>query len=180
MSLLRLYIRVLDLLGKEARLGWILAAANLLLAATQFAEPVLFGRIVDVLSGKAVAGVTSAWPLLAAWAGFGLFTILSSAAVALHADRLAHRKRLAVMSRYFGHVLTLPLSFHGSAHSGRIMKIMISGTDALFRISVASCGWGAVSYPRDRGAPAESPRPACRFLPTRRRRSPPTCCRRDA
>ena len=53
MSLLRLYTRVLELLGKEARLGWILAVANLLLAAAQFAEPVLFGRIVDVLSGKA-------------------------------------------------------------------------------------------------------------------------------
>jgi len=50
MSLLRLYSRVLELLGKEARLGWILAAANLLLAGAQFAEPVLFGRIVDVLS----------------------------------------------------------------------------------------------------------------------------------
>ena len=52
MSLLRLYTRVLELLGKEARLGWILAGANLLLAGAQFAEPVLFGRIVDVLSGK--------------------------------------------------------------------------------------------------------------------------------
>ncbi len=50
MALLRLYIRVLDLLGKEARLGWLLAVANLLLAVAQFAEPVLFGRIIDVLS----------------------------------------------------------------------------------------------------------------------------------
>src|SRR6185312_6642346 len=49
MSLLRLYTRVLEMLGKEARLGWILAFANLLLATTPFAEPVLFGRIVDVL-----------------------------------------------------------------------------------------------------------------------------------
>ena len=56
MSLLRLYTRVLELLGKEARLGWILAGANLLLACAQFAEPVLFGRIVDILSGKATAG----------------------------------------------------------------------------------------------------------------------------
>ena len=52
MSMLRLYTRVLELLGNEARLGWILAGANLLLAGAQFAEPVLFGRIVDVLSGK--------------------------------------------------------------------------------------------------------------------------------
>jgi ATP-binding cassette, subfamily B, beta-glucan exporter len=134
MSLLRLYIRVLDLLGKEARLGWILAAANLLLAATQFAEPVLFGRIVDVLSGKVVAGVNSAWPLLAAWAGFGLFTILSSAAVALHADRLAHRQRQAVLTSYFEHILQLPLTFHSGTHSGRLMKVMLNGTDSLWRL----------------------------------------------
>ena len=51
MSMLRLYTRVLELLGKEARLGWMLAVANLPLAAAQFAEPVLFGRIVDALSG---------------------------------------------------------------------------------------------------------------------------------
>src|ERR1700676_2267722 len=83
MSLLRLYTRVLELLGNEARLGWILAAANLLLAGAQFAEPVLFGRIVDVLSGKPSTeplGSSPAWPLLAAWAAFGLFTILCGAA----------------------------------------------------------------------------------------------------
>ncbi len=56
MSMFRLYTRVLELLGKEARLGWILAGANLLLAGAQFAEPVLFGRIVDVLSGNPAAG----------------------------------------------------------------------------------------------------------------------------
>ena len=42
--MIRLYTRVLELLGKEARLGWILAGANLLLAGAQFAEPVLFGK----------------------------------------------------------------------------------------------------------------------------------------
>src|SRR5437762_6154850 len=104
MSFFRLYVRVLDLLGKEARLAWILAGSNLLLAAAQFAEPVLFGRIVDVLSDKPAAdpgGSSSAWGLLLTWAAFGLFTILCSAAVALHADRLAHRQRQAVLTNYF-------------------------------------------------------------------------------
>jgi ATP-binding cassette, subfamily B, beta-glucan exporter len=133
MSLFRLYTRVLELLGKEAALGWILAGANLLLAAAQFAEPVLFGRIVDVLSGKPSAGA-SAWPLLSAWAAFGLFTIGSSAAVALHADRLAHRQRQAVLTSYFEHILQLPLTFHSGTHSGRLMKVMLNGTDALWRL----------------------------------------------
>jgi ATP-binding cassette, subfamily B, beta-glucan exporter len=135
MSLLRLYTRVLELLGKEARLGWILAAANLLLAGAQFAEPVLFGRIVDVLSGNNTNA--SPWPLLAAWVAFGLFTIAASAAVALHADRLSHRQRQAVLTGYFEHILQLPLTFHSGTHSGRLMKVMLNGTDALWRLWLA-------------------------------------------
>jgi ATP-binding cassette subfamily B protein len=142
MSLLRLYTRVLELLGKEARLGWILAGANLLLAAAQFAEPVLFGRIVDVLSGNPAAGKLAAaspsspWPLLAAWVAFGLFTIGCGAVVALQADRLAHRQRQAVLTNYFEHIMQLPLTFHTGTHSGRLMKVMLQGTDALWRLWV--------------------------------------------
>ena len=53
MNFLRLYARVLRLLGPEARLGWMLAIANIALAAAQFAEPVLFGRIIDTLVTRA-------------------------------------------------------------------------------------------------------------------------------
>src|ERR1700743_3572926 len=137
MSLLRLYTRVLELLGKEARLGWILAGAHLLLGGAQFTEAVLFGRIVDVLSGKPAAGPpgsSPAWPLLAAWAAFGLFTIGCSAAVALHADRLAHRQRQAVLTNYFEHIMQLPLTFHTGTHSGRLRKVMLNGTASLWRL----------------------------------------------
>src|SRR6185295_1298238 len=141
MSLPRLYTRVLELLGKEARLGWILAAANLLLAGAQFAEPVLFGRIIDVLSGNLSTGAmatqtSSPWPLLIAWAVFGLFTIGCGAIVALHADRLAHRQRQAVLTGYFEHIMQLPLTFHTGTHSGRLMKVMLNGTDSLWRLWV--------------------------------------------
>src|SRR5580693_7472002 len=125
MNLLQLYSRALALLGPEARLGRILAAASLALAAAQFAEPVLFGRIVDALAGA--QGATGAGPrliwLVVAWVGFGLFTIACGVTVALHADRLAHRRRQAVLAGYFEHVLQLPMAFHGTAHSGRLMKV---------------------------------------------------------
>src|SRR3977135_4097180 len=140
MSMLRLYTRVLELLGKEARLGWILAGANLLLAGAQFAEPVLFGKIVDVLSGKTSTGfiaTSSPWPLLAAWVAFGLFTIGCTAKVALYADRLAHRQRQAVLTDYFEHIMQLPLTFHSGTHSGRLMKVMLNGTDSLWRLWLA-------------------------------------------
>ena len=136
MNLLRLYNRTLKLLGSEARLGWMLALANVLLAAAQFAEPVLFGRIIDALAGALAKGGPPAWsdlaPLLGGWVGFGLFTILCGAAIALHADRLAHRRRHSVMTAYFEHLLQLPLSYHGGTHSGRLLKVMITGSDALW------------------------------------------------
>src|SRR5207253_9536113 len=121
MSLLRLYTRVLELLGHEARLGWILAAANLALAGAQFAEPVLFGKIVDVLSGRPATGLIAAsspWPLLAAWVVFGLFTIVCGAIVALHADKLEHRQRQAVLPEYFEHIMPLQLNFPTCHRSG--------------------------------------------------------------
>jgi ATP-binding cassette subfamily B protein len=138
MDLLRIYARVLALLGPEARLGWLLALGNLALAAAQFAEPVLFGRIIDALAGTARLGGPAAPSiiagLVAAWVAFGLFAIAAGVSVALHADRLAHRRRHAVLTMYFEHVLQLPLAFHGGSHSGRLMKVMLSGTDALWSL----------------------------------------------
>ena len=138
MTLTRIYARVLTLLGSEARLGWILAIANLLLAGAQFAEPVLFGRIVDTLANSQGKGEAPVWqalaPLAGAWVGFGLFTIIAGVLVSLNADRLAHRRRLAVVTHYFEHLLQLPLAFHGNTHSGRLMKVMLQGADALWSL----------------------------------------------
>jgi ATP-binding cassette subfamily B protein len=101
-----------------------------------FAEPILFGRVIDTLSKSAAESTTQLWdrvvPLLLAWAGFGLFTITAGALIALLSDRLAHRRRHAVLADYFEHVLHLPLSQHSRTHTGRAMKVMLQGTDALW------------------------------------------------
>src|SRR5262249_31051219 len=107
-------------------------------AAAQFAEPILFGRIVDTMATAQGKGVAPDWndllTLAAAWVGFGLFSIGSGVLVALHADRLSHRRRHAVVTRYFEHVLHLPLSYDGGAHSGRPMKVTLAGPDALWKL----------------------------------------------
>jgi glucan exporter ATP-binding protein len=136
MKFLRLYLRVLELLGREARLGWVLATADVALAFAIFVEPILFGRIVDTLANSQGRLTDLSWPLLltlvGSWTGFGLFSIICGALVALHADRLAHRQRQVVMTGYFEHVLQLPLSYHDAFHSGRLMKVMLTGTNALW------------------------------------------------
>jgi ATP-binding cassette, subfamily B, beta-glucan exporter len=136
MRLIRLYIRVLGQLGSDLRVGAILALANIALAISAFAEPILFGRIIDVLTRAQIPGTPpvtfgSLTPLIVAWVAFGLFSIGAGALVALHADRLAHRRRLAVVANYFEHVLELPLAFHTSTHSGRVLKVMLEGSGAM-------------------------------------------------
>jgi ATP-binding cassette subfamily B protein len=138
MSLLRLYARAFSMLSAAGGAAIALGFANILLAAAQFAEPVLLGRIVDALTAAQAAARAPQWREvalpLAAWVGFGLFTIAASVIVVLNADRLAHRLRLAVMAAYFEHALHLPLSFHVRAHSGRLLKVMIEGADGLFTL----------------------------------------------
>jgi ATP-binding cassette, subfamily B, beta-glucan exporter len=138
MKLLRLYIRVLGLLGREARLGWVLALANLALASAMFVEPILFGRIVDTLANAQPRVSQVAWRdlmlLVSAWVGFGLFIIVCGTLVALHADRLAHRQYQVVRTMFFEHVLQLPLSYHTGSHSGRLVKVMITGTNTLWAL----------------------------------------------
>jgi ATP-binding cassette subfamily B protein len=141
MSFVRIYLRVLGLLGPETRLAVALALANIALAVAQFVEPVLFGRIVDALSGVLPAGPWQAGmtlaPLIGAWVGFGLFIIAAAALVAWFADRLAHRRRNMVLADYFEHVLQLPLAYHAGAHSGRQLKVMLTGTDTLWWLWVS-------------------------------------------
>ena len=135
MTLLKVYWRVLMQLGPERRLGIVLLTCNILLACIMFAEPILFGRIIDALTRAQAQGRTITWsellPLVAAWVSFGLFTIVAGVLVALHADRMSHRRRLAFMQHFFEHVLNLPLSYHSGTHSGRLLKQMLEGSNAM-------------------------------------------------
>jgi glucan exporter ATP-binding protein len=136
MRFFKVYGRVLGLLGRDVRVAGFLALANLMVAGLQFLDPVLFGRVVNLLSRSDTLPHAQMWHeaamLLGIWVAVGLGGIVSNIVVALQTERLAHRHRIKSMGKYFQHVLALPLSFHGSTHSGRLMKAMLSGTDGLF------------------------------------------------
>jgi ATP-binding cassette subfamily B protein len=127
MSFFTVYARAVLLVKPEGVLAVSLALTGVVLAFLQFAEPLLFGRVIDALTkGEA------AMPYVALWAGFGFTAVAANIFVALHSDRLAHRMRLDVMRMYFEKVVALPASFHSDAQSGRLIGIMLSGTDNLF------------------------------------------------
>jgi glucan exporter ATP-binding protein len=135
MSLPRLYARVLGLLGVEANIAILIILSNVLLAGVQFSESILFGRIVNEIAtaggGDGLFGWGNVVPLGLVWTGLGLFSIGLHVFVALNADRVSHKRRLSVMADYFEHVLHLPMSFHTKAQLGRLMKVMLDGSNAL-------------------------------------------------
>jgi ATP-binding cassette subfamily B protein len=136
LNFLSVYARVLGLLRPDRGIAIGLVIANLAVMGFQFAEPVLFGRVInlltesDTMSDKSVMG--SAEFLLLIWATIGLAGIGANIMLAVQAERLAHRNRLAAMAKFFRHVLSLPPAFHRDRQSGRLMKMMLSGADGLF------------------------------------------------
>ncbi|MCC8430040.1 glucan ABC transporter ATP-binding protein/ permease [Reyranella aquatilis] len=138
MEFFRVYGRVIGLLRAEKGLAITLALANVAVAALQFYEPVLFGKVIDLLSSARDKPVDLLWrearDILGLWALVGIGGIVANMVVSLQADRMAHRRRLGAMATYFQHLLRLPFSFHNAQHSGRLIKIMLTGVDNLFGI----------------------------------------------
>ena len=136
MSFVRVYGRVLQLLWPERRLAIVLVIGNLGIACITFLEPILFGRVIDVLTTSAERSAEENWAetirLIVLWSIVGAVGIVSSILVALHADRMSHRRKLAAISAYFEHVLSLQAAFHQREHSGRMLKVMLVGADYLF------------------------------------------------
>ncbi len=136
MSFYRIYARVLLLLRPERRTVAWLVLGTVALVVAQFAEPVLFGRLIDRLTHPAggTPSFAALLPTIAAWIGFAVATIAAAVVVSLLADRLAHRRRLAIMAQFFEHALTLPATFHAATHSGRSLKIMIESANGMFAV----------------------------------------------
>ena len=132
MTALAVYRRAVALLAPERSLAIALVVAGVLLAVVQLAEPILFGRMVDAL-----ASGSGAFGLIGLWAGFGLFGILAGALVAIAADRLAHRRRLAAMAGAFERAITLPIAWHAERGTGAVVRTILAGTDALFGLWLA-------------------------------------------
>jgi len=127
MNLLSVYLRALGMLAAERWLTFWLVVANVGVGLVALAEPILLGRVVD-----AIAKGQEAYGYIGLWAAFGLFGIPAGVVVAVAADRLAHRQRLAAMARAFERSITLPISYHAERGSGAVVRIILAGTDSLF------------------------------------------------
>src|ERR1700761_2453624 len=76
MRFFRIYGRVLGLLGRDIRVAGFLAFANLMVAGLQFLDPVLFGKVVNLLSQSDKMAPDVMWHtaavLLGIWVAVGV------------------------------------------------------------------------------------------------------------
>ncbi|MBO0765681.1 MAG: glucan ABC transporter ATP-binding protein/ permease [Hyphomicrobiaceae bacterium] len=135
-SIWEVYKRALSLLlAERTRALWVIAC-GVALGVVPIAEQVILARVVDALAlGR------GAFPIIGLWAVVGLVGIFAGVGVAVMADRLAHRRRLAALGQAFGHAIILPISYHAEKGSGAVVRTILAGTDALF--------WNWLSFLRE-------------------------------
>jgi glucan exporter ATP-binding protein len=141
MMLTQTYARVLKLLAQNRRAIAMLAAGNLGVAGLQFLDPLLFGHVIGLLARTDTTPHAQLFAdgarLVTLWVIIGACGIGVNIAVAMGAERLAHYTRLGAIQRCFNHVLSLPSSFHSGVQSGSVLKTMVSGSDALFGLTLS-------------------------------------------
>jgi ATP-binding cassette, subfamily B, beta-glucan exporter len=136
MSIRAVYKRALSMLVAERSQTFWVVLAGIALGIVPIAEQVLLARVVDALAlGR------GAFPIIGLWALVGLVGILAGVVVAVMADRLAHRRRLAALGQAFEHAIILPISYHAEKGSGAVVRTILAGTDALF--------WNWLSFLRE-------------------------------
>src|SRR5262245_27595033 len=136
MSIWAIYKRALAMLIVERGQTALVVLSGVALAAVPIAEQVLLARVVDALTRA-----QGAFQIIALWAVLGLFGIFAGVIVAVVADRLAHRRRLAALGQAFEHAIILPISYHAEKGSGAVVRTILAGTDALF--------WNWLSFLRE-------------------------------
>ena len=136
MSIWDVYKRALSMLVVERLQTVGVIVAGIALGIVPIAEGVLLGYVVNALAlGQ------GAFPIIAVWALFGLVGIFAGVVVAVMADRLAHRRRLAALGQAFERAIILPIGYHAEKGSGAVVRAILAGTDALF--------WNWLSFLRE-------------------------------
>lgn len=128
-EIMKIYRRSFGLLRNEKALATLLMIAGIGVAAVQLLEPILFGHVIDALTKE-----TNFARFLGYWGGLGIFNAVVSIFLAVVADRLAHRQRLAAMGEVFEKTIGLPYSFHARTGSGKVVRAIFAGADQIFHL----------------------------------------------
>nr|WP_246826326.1 glucan ABC transporter ATP-binding protein/ permease [Rhizobium binae] len=126
-SLFKVYARALRYLGAYKLRVSLVVIANIVLATITIAEPILFGRIIDAISGKGEVK-----PILFMWAAFAVFNTVAFVLVSREADRLAHGRRATLLTEAFGRIISMPLAWHHQRGTSNALHTLLRACETLF------------------------------------------------
>jgi glucan exporter ATP-binding protein len=126
-TLFKVYARALRYLGAYKLRVSLVVVANIVLATITIAEPILFGRIIDAISGKGEVK-----PILFMWATFAVFNTVAFVLVAREADRLAHGRRATLLTEAFGRIISMPLGWHHQRGTSNALHTLLRACETLF------------------------------------------------
>ena len=126
-SLFKVYARALRYLGAYKLRVSLVVLANIVLATITIAEPILFGRIIDAISGKGEVK-----PILFMWATFAVFNTMAFVLVAREADRLAHGRRATLLTEAFSRIISMPLGWHHQRGTSNALHTLLRACETLF------------------------------------------------
>jgi len=126
-SLFKVYARALRYLGAYKLRVSLVVLANIVLATITIAEPILFGRIIDAISGKGEVK-----PILFMWATFAVFNTIAFVLVAREADRLAHGRRATLLTEAFSRIISMPLGWHHQRGTSNALHTLLRACETLF------------------------------------------------
>ncbi|ACE93215.1 beta-1,2-glucan ABC transporter, ATP-binding protein [Rhizobium etli CIAT 652] len=126
-SLFKVYARALRYLGAYKLRVSLVVIANIVLATITIAEPILFGRIIDAISGKGEVK-----PILFMWAAFAVFNTIAFVLVSREADRLAHGRRATLLTEAFGRIISMPLAWHHQRGTSNALHTLLRACETLF------------------------------------------------
>jgi ATP-binding cassette subfamily B protein len=130
MLLFTAYRRGLAQLRAEAPAAALVLAANLTLGALALLDPILFGRVIGALSRPG----GHVWSYIGGWASLSVLSVAAGVTASVFADRVAHRRRLAAMTRAFDNAITLPIARVAARGTGKLMQTVFAGGEALFQL----------------------------------------------
>jgi ATP-binding cassette subfamily B protein len=130
MLLIAAYRRGLSQLRAEAPAAALVLVANLALGALALLDPILFGRVIGALSAPG----GRVWTYVGAWASLSVISVAAGVTASVFADRIAHRRRLAAMTRAFDNAITLPIARVAARGTGKLMQTVFAGGEALFQL----------------------------------------------
>lgn len=125
------------MLEPEQKLALLLVLANAGVAILSLIEPLLLGKIIDIISpdgGAININYKYFTVMFALWSILGIITIYMGVKIILHSDQLSQRRRLATIYDFTNHALQLPITYYEQNPSNKVYHTLLEGSLILWNL----------------------------------------------